>query len=541
MTRRHKIELVLLMLLVGVCLGQAIAKISNAYDFFDTLVDVRAEIVRHYVDEPDQKKMLEGSIHGMIETLADPYTDYFNPEALEAFDKQTRGSFSGIGAEISVQDGNLTIVSPIDDSPAYKAGIVPGDIIQEIDGKTTIVTVNGVTGPMSSDEAVKKITGPEGTQVTLKIRHATGEIATYTITRAHIQIQTIKGFRRDAANKWDYMLDDQAKVGYVRLAQFSEPTADELKVAIDQLKKQGMKGMILDLRFDPGGLLPQAIRISDMFLSKGVIVSTEGRNSPKRVWEATTAEDVGDFPMIVIVNEASASASEILSGALKDNNRAIILGTRSFGKGSVQQVLQLPNQGGAVKVTTAHYYLPSGRNIHRKEGSETWGVDPNDGFYVPMSYEQIRDMAKLRHESDVLKPQGPGEKPERVTPEILTKKLSDLQLAAALKAMLIRLDKGEWQAVGESNATLMSNVTERAALESRRTAMMDGLDKINQKLKELDDKIGKLKGAEHVNAAETPSQKPVDTNALRVTPEEIKKTEPTSPSKPAPKLEPAAP
>jgi carboxyl-terminal processing protease len=512
---KRNVKLVVLLVLAGICIGQApkiIAKATSAYDFFDTLVDVRSELVKHFVDEPDQHKMLEGSIHGMIETLGDPYTDYFNPESLEAFDKQTRASFSGIGAEIGVQDGNLTIITPLDDSPAFKAGLTAGDIITEIDG--------GSTTGVSSEDAVKKITGPEGSQVTLKVRHGNGETQTIVITRQRINIQTIKGFRRDADHKWQYMLDPKAGVAYIRLAQFSDPTADELKKAIETAKGQGLKGLILDLRFDPGGLLDQAIRISDMFLSKGVIVSTSGRNSPKRVWEATNAEDVGDFPLIVIVNEASASASEILSGALKDNNRAIILGTRSFGKGSVQQVMALPSGNGAVKITIAHYFLPSGRNIHRKEGADTWGVDPNDGYYVPMSYDQIKEMNKLRHEGDVLKDGAAAT--DAVTPDFLEKKLSDFQLAAALKAMLIRLEKGAWEPVGQSNATLMSHVTEKAALETRRTALMENLEKINTKLKDLDDKIGKSKAepsaekpaenkpAATAGAIEKPGDKPAD-------------------------------
>jgi len=274
-----------------------------------------------------------------------------------------------------------------------------------------------------------------------------------------------------------------------------------------------MKGMILDLRFNPGGLLSKAIEISDMFLEGGRIVSTKGRTSPERVWDAEKNGTVGDFPVVVVINEFSASASEIVSGALRDNDRAVVLGTRSFGKGSVQQVLGLRSGAGAVKLTTAYYYLPSGRNLHKRPGAEMWGVDPSDGFYVPMNADQIRKMNEVRRESDIIRADGQnGDVPDRVTPQWLREKRSDLQLAAALEAMLAKLETGEWKKVGGDNATLVAHVTEREMLEQQRKRGMEALAKIDERLKELDNKIAKLKGGDAADAKDADKPKP-DANA----------------------------
>ncbi len=481
---RLKFELVMLAVLIGVFVGripETFAFKNDPYAFFDTLVDLRTELVRHFVEEPDVDKMRVSAIEGMIGALNDPYTTYFSPEDLEAFDKSTRGSFSGIGAEIDQQDSHLVIVSPLEDSPAFKSGIQAGDVILEIDGESA----EGLSTP----EGVKKITGPEGTEVVLKVRHPNGEIATITITRQRIQIQTVKGFDRDKEHHWNWILDDQSGVAYIRMTQFSEPTAGALEQAIKQARDKGMKGLILDLRFNPGGLLDQAVRISDMFLSDGQIVSTKGRNSPERSEDASEKFDVGKFPLMVLVNEYSASASEILAGALKDNDRATVLGTRTFGKGSVQQVLALESGSGAVKITTAYYYLPSGRNIHRRDGADTWGVDPSDGFYVPMSFDQIKKMNDARRDADVVNAQNGNGRPERITPQWLRETRHDLQLAAALQAMLGFLESGKWAPVGEGNATLLAHVSERATLEKRRDTLTESIAQINKKIEELDEKL----------------------------------------------------
>jgi carboxyl-terminal processing protease len=527
---RVKFELALLAVLVGVFVGripQTFALKSDPYAFFDTLVDLRTELVRHFVDEPDVEKMRTSAIEGMIGALNDPYTTYLPPEDLEAFDKSTRGSFSGIGAEIDEQDGHLIIVSPLEDSPAFKAGVQAGDTILEINGEPA-------TG-LSTTEGVKKITGPEGSPVKLKIRHPNGEVLELEIIRRRIEIQTIKGFSRDKEHHWNWMLDDQAKIAYVRMTQFSEPTAQKLDEAIKQAREQGMKGLILDLRFNPGGLLDQAVRISDMFLTDGRIVSTKGRNSPERAEAASEKYDVGSFPLVVLVNEFSASASEILAGALKDNGRATVVGTRSFGKGSVQQVLALESGAGAVKITTAHYYLPSGRNIHRKDDSETWGVDPTDGFYVPMSFEEIKKMNEARRQADIVRQDNGSEQPDRITPQWLREQRSDAQLAAGLEAMLGYLEKSEWKPIGLGNATLLAHMSERAQLERRRDALQESLAQVTQKIEELDKKIAAKPGEGDAAAPEsTPGSEPAPAAESSPAPESAPAPAPAPAPTPAP-------
>ncbi len=496
MSSRLKTELIVLAVLVGALLGRipdTLAIFSNDYKSFDSFVDVQREIVRHYVEEPDPDKMMRGAIEGMIKTLDDPHTNYLPPEELEQFDKNTRGSFSGIGAVISSRDGQLIVVSPLEDSPAYEAGIKAGDAILEVDGKST----EGET----TTQAVKRITGPEGSQVELKIRHENGVEKVVSVTRRTIQIQTVKGFRRNAEHHWDYWLNAEKGIAYINLTQFSGNTSDMLRKAIGEINEGSkLKGLILDLRFNPGGLLSQATEISDMFLDKGVIVSTEGRTSPKEVAEADPAT-VGDFPIVILVNQYSASASEIVSGALKDNQRATIVGTRTFGKGSVQQVRGLAGGNGAIKVTTAYYYLPSGRSLHRRTESEVWGVDPTDGFYVPMSGEQIEKMQEARQASDVINADD-GNKAPAITPEWLRDTRFDPQLAAALEAMGTRLETGKFKPLGADNATLQSHLSERKNLEQRRERFQEGLDELNKKLKELDDKIAKISGDPNAKAPE---------------------------------------
>ena len=481
--KRLKIEILVLGILIGITLAgavpSAIGKLSNAYEFFDTVVDVRGEVVRNFVEVPDEELMLNGAIRGMLEVLGDEHTSYLPPRSLESFDKATRGTFSGIGAEITQEDGMIKIVTPLEDSPAYKAGILAGDVVLTVDG-------TDVSG-MSTEEAVDHITGPEGTEVVLTVRHTTGEEVEIPIIRGRIEMQTVKGFARDATHHWRYMLDEEAGIGYVRISQFSDPTADALLSAINEMNSAGMKGLIIDLRNNPGGLLNQAIEISDMFLSEGTIVSTQGRNSPEQKWMAEGGTTLGDFQIIAMVNESSASASEILSGALKDNDRAIVLGERSFGKGSVQQVLKVGR--GAVKVTTALYYLPSGRSLHRKNNSEVWGVDPTDGFYVPMTIEQQRDMMLARREADVLRTIDGDAAPSTVSAEWVEENWKDIQLAKAIEAMHSRLETGEWVAVGESNATLMAFVSQKSELQRQRDFLSERLAEVNSELSELDRKV----------------------------------------------------
>ncbi len=477
---RLTLEFVILAVLIGGLLGWRIPDVLgrrfDAYDFFDPIVDIRAEILRNYVKEVDEEQLLHGAINGMLEQLDDPYTVYFTAEQLEGFEKHTRGTFSGIGAEIDQRDDYIGIVSPLEDSPAFEAGIAAGDLILAVDGES----LEGV----STEEAVKRITGPEGTDVTLTLRRADGAEEDVTITRQRIRIETVKGLARDETNHWDYMLDPENRIGYIRLTQFSQPTYAALTGAIDELEAQDMKGLILDLRFDPGGLLDTAVDVANLFLDSGTIVSTRSRSDVERKWTADPKDTLEDFPMIVLVNEASASASEILAGALKYNDRAIVLGTRTVGKGSVQQIIPLDGGTGGVKLTTSLYYMPNGQNIHRHPDSERWGVDPSDGFYVALDTEEFKAMIDARRENNVPRPATLDD--PNVDPNWIMEHMADPQLAAALKTMQAKLQTGDWVEVGPGNASILAQLSRRERLSKQRDRIVERLDEIDNEIGEID-------------------------------------------------------
>ncbi len=474
---------VLILALTSCVLAVASTKVADwddALKQLDLLVDVRHAIVQQYVEEPDQKKMIEGAVEGMVTSLEDPYTSYISPQEMQDFEKDVQGQFSGIGAEVDQVDGRVRIITPLEGSPAWNAGVLAGDLILEVDGEDT--------AGMALREAVSKLTGLEGTQVTIKVRHLSGEEQTLTITRARITTQTVKGLRRDAARQMDYLLDDGARIGYIRVSQFTDATMGNLVEAIEKLKAQGARGLLLDLRFNPGGLLTAAVGVSDMFLAPGErIVSVKGRVVPERVFSAEREPIVpASLPVAVLVNEASASASEIIAGALKDNGRAVVIGTRTFGKGSVQQVHMLDSDQGALKITNAYYYIPSGRHIHRKADAEVWGVDPDDGFYVAMTPEQQLSMLRARRNYDAHEPT--AEEPE-VTAEWLEQEMKDLQLAAALRAMRAKVETGEWLKVGEGDATVMERTREARELARQQ-------DLLEARLGQIQTRLGKLRAGE---------------------------------------------
>ena len=314
-----------------------------------------------YYDESrvQPEELVPGAIDGMIKTLDDPHTSYFSKEHFDELKTDTKGEFGGLGIVIGLRDGWITVISPIDDTPAYRAGIMAGDRIVEIDGEST----DGFT----TMDAVKLLRGEVGTDVSIKVKRRTEEEPLpFTITRGVIKLETVKST----------VIDDH--IGYVRISQFSEPTADALRTHMEGLQKQGIDSMIVDLRNNPGGLLSSAIEISDMFLEEGVIVSTKGRDpSQNQVFSASNSTAIPDMPLIVMVNEGSASGSEIFAGAIQDNERGILVGQQTFGKGSVQTVRELP-EGAGIRITTALYYTPDGGSIH-EEGivpdEEVEGVD----------------------------------------------------------------------------------------------------------------------------------------------------------------------
>lgn len=477
-----------LLMLTLLLVSASFAKRNGLFDQLNLLVDVRHELVSEYVEQPDEEKLTEAAVRAMVEALDDPYTVYLSPQDLEPFDKQVRGTFSGIGAEVDIQNNHLRIVTPLDDSPAWKAGVMAGDIVLEVDGES----LAEVFAEIDSDarklrEAVKRLQGPEGSKVVVKVRHASGQEAEVEITRAQITVQTVRGWRRNGEGQWDYMLDPASGIGYVRLSQFTEKTTEDLQAALEMLKKQEVKGLILDMRFNPGGLLEAAVQVSDLFLEGGKrIVSVRGRNVPERVQFSTDPGTFKDLPLVILANQASASAAEVVTGALLDNQRAQFIGTRTFGKGSVQQIRPLEDGAGALKITNAYYYLPSGRNIHRRKDKDEWGVDPQAGFWVPMNAEEIKEMSRIRREGDVLKNDTKeNDDPKPWTPQRIADELMDKQLAAGVEALQGKIAIGTWPLVGQDGAEEIVQMIKRENLERQRDLLEERLTQIEKELADL--------------------------------------------------------
>lgn len=382
------------------------SKEEEYFELMQVFVDTFEQVERNYVKDVDRRRLIEAALRGMIKEL-DPYSSYISPEELARFNQRVEQQFGGVGIQVQPdpRTRRILVISPLPNTPAYKAGVRAGDIITEVEGQDT--------ENMTLSEAVRLMKGPAGEDVSIKVRHeGSANDEGITITRAIIQVKSVLGDKYDTDGEWDLMLDKENGIGYVRLSQFGRQSADELASALKKLSDQGMRGLVLDLRFNPGGLLSQAVRVADLFIESGTIVSTEGKNSRPRTWSATKPGTFSGFPMAVLVNRYSASASEIVSACLQDHNRATIVGERSWGKGSVQNVIELESGASALKLTTAGYKRPSGKNIHRFPGAsedEEWGVHPEEGFALRFTREEMINFDKYRRDRDVLRPEGPVE------------------------------------------------------------------------------------------------------------------------------------
>ncbi len=448
-------DIALLTVLAGAVFGSAIALTrKNEYRFFDPILDTRMLLSKHFRDTPDDKKMQDGAIRGMIEALDDPYTVYVPESERRGFEKDLTGQYVGIGASVNLVEGWLTIVSPMEDSPAYKSGIMPDDRVTEING----VSTQG----KSVDDCIALLLGEPNTVVKLSIERK-GEKIALDITRAHIKSRSLKGFHRDPNDpeSWQYLIDPANKIAYLRLTQFTPDCGKEIAAALTSIgaEKGELKGLVLDLRYNPGGLLDEAIEIADMFLNDGTIVSTKARGQKDQAATAHAAGTLPDFPVAVLLNGSSASASEVLSGALVENNRAIVVGSRSFGKGSVQSVFPVEHGGGEVKITQGGYYLPSGRSIHRKDDSPVWGVDPSKGFYVPVTEDEELEMLIARRTLDVIrKNNGEAVTGNWADCDWVLGAMKDKQLTAAVKAVQLKIRSGEWKSTGvEDSGTAVAS------------------------------------------------------------------------------------
>lgn len=439
-----KKTIVIYTLIAGLFTGCAIAKEEpkpaenqvNTYEMLNLFGEIMERTKASYVEEVSDKQLIESAINGMLTSL-DPHSSYLTEEDFRYMNEQTKGKFGGLGIQVTMENGVVKVISPIDDTPAYKAGIKAGDYITDIDGKTVI--------GMTLNEAVSKLRGKIGTKVTVTIRRMNEKPFTVTMKREEIKMDSVKSEIKN---------DD---ILYVRISSFNEDVDKDTEKAIKDAQKKlnnKLAGIVLDVRNNPGGLLEQAIGVSDLFLDHGEIVSTRSRNDEDTIKYTATAGDVAQgLPMVVMINEGSASASEIVAGALQDHHRAVILGEKSFGKGSVQTVLQLRNNA-AMRITTARYYTPSGRSIQAK------GIEP-DVTVKQAKIEEIKSYGLNLSEADLkgaLKNEQETEKEAKSkenSEEELTDK-NDYQLIRALdlvKALYLYNQNDEVKLQKEAKAT----------------------------------------------------------------------------------------
>jgi len=357
------------------------------YELMKLFVESFQQIESNYVNEVDRRELMEAAIRGMTQHL-DQYSSYLPPAGTDQFNQKVEQEFGGIGVHVDPRGGRLTVTSPIPGTPAAKAGLLPGDVILEVNG----TSLSGV----ALQDAIRMIQGPAGRPVTLKVLHAGEgeEPVDIVVVREVIQVPTVHGFRLTTDKQWDFMYSDDEKIGYVHLSHFGRLSGNEVRTTVQALVDAGVRGLILDLRSNPGGLLDVAIEICDMFLKEGNIVSVKGRNVADQVWDASEAKTFPDFPIAILVNRYSASASEVVSAALQDNERAVVVGERTWGKGSVQNIIRLEDGDSQLKLTMASYHRPSGVNIHRTKGAsddDDWGVKPSEGFKHRFDGTQFRE------------------------------------------------------------------------------------------------------------------------------------------------------
>lgn len=528
-------------------LPAAVAQRAAEAAEWHTLVDVHRLINAAFLGEPDPHTLRQAAIVGMVDALDDPFSEFIPAADVPEFDKAIRGSYVGIGAEVSAEDGFLRIASPMDGSPAYRGGLEADDLIVAVDNRSTYreglqATIDRLLGqpgtqvtltverrgteqdrppnakPPSTPQpaaAERPSTEPESDE-TDRAENPTTAPATrpghirfdITITRERIQAETVKGLHRAGA-QWIYFADPERRIAYARLTQFTDDTATRLRDVLRQLDRDGLNALILDVRFNAGGALDAAIDTADLFLEQGRIVSTKGRAEPERVALASpdTALPTG-VPVVVLVNAGSASASEILAGALQDNRRAVVLGERTLGKGSVQSIFRLPDNAGQLKLTVQHYYLPSGRPLHRTDHTDSWGVDPNPGFFVPTDNEQELELWRIRRDNEILRAErnlDAQQEARWADPHWILQHLQDPQLAAAVRALRAHLDTGSWTPIAEHEGDHTDAVRLAELRDEQRLR-----DQLARELRRSESRIAALAAGDHTPARHSDTPIPAD-------------------------------
>jgi carboxyl-terminal processing protease len=395
---------------------------DRTYEQLELLVDVLGYIQDNYVTPVDTQKLIYGAAEGMVGTL-DPFSQFLDPEMNKEMKTETEGQFGGVGLRLVREDGGLSVLTPMSGTPAYRAGILPNDLITAIDGKST--------KDVDLEGALKLLRGAPGTKVTLQVLRAgadggPGRTLTFAITRELIKVDSVVSKE----------LDDG--VGYARVTEFTAKTADDLSSALTRLRREGMTSLVLDLRNNPGGLLSAAVETSSLFLGENrLIVYTQGRDPKSRQdFTAGAKAPYEDLPFVILINGGSASAAEIFTGAMQDHKRAVVIGQRSYGKASVQSLIPL-SDGSGLRLTVAHYYTPDGRMINRDGKNPNWGIEPDIAVDVAPAVE-----AKLYAQWETIyaknkKPRSAVEPQDRVPDEVLNRAVELLKARAALSSLQV--------------------------------------------------------------------------------------------------------
>ncbi len=366
-------------LLLGLLVGKGVEKTgyaSESYEELKIFAEVLTQVKQHYVETLQTQDLVHGAVRGLLKTL-DPHSSYMTPEMYREIQVETKGAFGGLGVQIGIKDHRITVIAPIEGTPAHEAGIKAGDVISTVDGAPM--------ADLTLMEAVQRMRGPKGTRVTITVaREGAPEPLTFTVIRDIIKIHSVRS----------RVIDD--RIGYVRISQFQEATPNDLGRELATLREKGIRGLIVDLRNNPGGLLSAAVGVSDQFLDDDIlVVSIKGRDGLEDEYRTRLATESSDYPLIILVNHGSASASEIVAAAMQDWEKAVIVGTTTFGKGSVQTILPL-SDGSGLRLTTAKYYTPSGKSIH------DIGVQPDIVVEArkPDAVNQNADVASINDRSD---------------------------------------------------------------------------------------------------------------------------------------------
>lgn len=420
-----------------------VARQDVVVNTYGPLVEVDAIAKQQFVEPIDDTRLVDGAIRGMMLQL-DPYSGYVAPDELASFKRRSAGDYDGVGLELGVRDGKITVIAPVEDSPASKAGLLAGDRLHAIDGRDT--------KGMSVFEAEDRLVGDRGSEVTLVVgRGLRDDPIVFHVIRGPVSIRSVRGFSRRDDGTWDYRVAPYPDLGYIRVSNFKENTLRELDEAIAELGRAEVSGIMLDLRFNPGGLMDVAIEMVDRFLDEGLILSTVTRRRVVHEYRAHPGGRQWDGSLVVLVNGGSASSSEIVAGSLQDHRRALLIGERTFGKGSVQHLMFLSEHEAAIKLTVAYYRLPSGRIIHRttrNQMRENWGVRPD--VEVVLSTDEVQAVQASRRSLDRTANGSEDELPSTLRGDACFGKevLRDRQLEEAIRQLRTMIDSPVATATG---------------------------------------------------------------------------------------------